>query len=104
MWARGSATCSSPRSRSSGSSRSRETAFFPPPGLARRGVSLFRGALRLIYRVLAGAGGLAHALFVGFVGLGGFLVWGWGGVVWAHVPAAGWGAGVGCGGGGGPLT
>src|SRR2546427_4989948 len=92
MWARGSATCSSPRSRSSGSSRSRETAFFPPPGLARRGISLYRGALRMIYRMLADAVVLAHAPFVGFVVLGGFLVWRRGWLGWGPRPAARLGA------------
>src|SRR2546427_8201262 len=94
MWARGSATCSSPRSRSSGSSRSRETAFFPPPGLARRGISLYRGALRMVYRMLADAVVLAPAPFVGFVGLGGFLVLrlGWPGLAYRAAAVRGAGA------------
>ncbi len=48
----------------------------------------------MIYRMLADAVVLAHALFVGFVVLGGFLVWRWGWLVWAHVPAAVWGAAI----------
>src|SRR5207245_4346602 len=66
----------------------------PPPGLARRGISLYRGTLRMGYRILADTVVLAHVVFVGFVLLGGFLVWRWGWVAWAHVPAAIWGAAI----------
>ena len=58
----------------------------------------------MIYRMLADAVVLAHALFVGFVVLGGFLVWRWGWLVWAHVPAAVWGAAIEYGGWVCPLT
>jgi len=58
----------------------------------------------MIYRMLADAVVLAHALFVGFVVLGGFLVWQWGWLVWAHVPAAVWGAAIEYGGWVCPLT
>ena len=58
----------------------------------------------MLYRMLADAVVLAHALFVGFVVLGGFLVWRWGWLVWAHVPAAVWGAAIEYGGWVCPLT
>ena len=58
----------------------------------------------MIYRMLADAVVLAHALFVGFVVLGGFLVWRWGWLVWAHLPAAVWGAAIEYGGWICPLT
>src|SRR2546426_2019182 len=47
---------------------------------------------------------LGAALFVGFVVLGGFLVWRWGWLVWAHVRAAVWGGAIEYGGGVCPLT
>jgi hypothetical protein len=46
----------------------------------------------MVYRILADAVVLVHLLFVVFVVLGGFLVWRWSRVAWAHVPAAVWGA------------
>ena len=58
----------------------------------------------MMYRMLADAVVLAHALFVGFVVLGGFLVWRWGWLVWAHLPAAVWGAAIEYGGWICPLT
>jgi len=56
------------------------------------------------YRILADTVVLAHVVFVGFVLLGGFLVWRWGWVAWAHVPAAIWGAAIEYGGWVCPLT
>jgi hypothetical protein len=58
----------------------------------------------MAYRVLADLVVLAHALFVAFVVLGGFLVWRWRWVAWAHVPAAVWGAAIEFGGWICPLT
>ena len=46
----------------------------------------------MVYRALADCVVLVHAAFVAFVMLGGFLAWRWRAVVWAHVPAAVWGA------------
>jgi hypothetical protein len=46
----------------------------------------------MVYRALADGVVLLHAAFVAFVMLGGFLAWRWRGVLWAHVPAALWGA------------
>jgi hypothetical protein len=46
----------------------------------------------MTYRLLADLVTLVHFLFVAFVVLGGFLAWRWPAVVWAHVPAALWGA------------
>jgi len=37
---------------------------------------------------------LVHAAFVAFVMLGGFFAWRWRAVLWAHVPAAVWGAAI----------
>ena len=58
----------------------------------------------MAYRILADTVVLAHVLFVGFVVLGGFLVWRWGWMAWAHVPAAVWGAAIEYGGWVCPLT
>ena len=58
----------------------------------------------MLYRVLADAVVLAHTLFVAFVVLGGFLVWRWQWVAWAHLPAAVWGAAIEYGGWVCPLT
>jgi hypothetical protein len=44
------------------------------------------------YHVLADLVLLVHAAFVGFVLLGGLLVWKWRPVAWLHLPAAAWGA------------
>ena len=43
------------------------------------------------YATLADLVVLAHLLFVGFVLLGGILVWRWPRASWAHVPAVIWG-------------
>ena len=48
----------------------------------------------MVYRALADCVVLVHAAFVAFVMLGGFLAWRWRAVVWAHVPAAVWGAAI----------
>lgn len=45
----------------------------------------------MLFRLLANLVVLAHALFVAFVVLGGFLVWRRRWVAWLHVPAAVWG-------------
>jgi hypothetical protein len=58
----------------------------------------------VVYRVLADAVVLGHMLFVGFVVAGGFLAWRWPWVVWAHAPAAAWGAAIEYGGWTCPLT
>src|SRR2546423_14220644 len=58
----------------------------------------------MVYRALADCVVLLHAAFVAFVVLGGFVAWRWRGVVWAHVPAALWGAAIEYGGWGCPLT
>jgi hypothetical protein len=46
----------------------------------------------MLYRLLADAVILAHAAFVAFVVFGGLLVARWPRLMWAHVPAAAWGA------------
>jgi Protein of Unknown function (DUF2784) len=48
----------------------------------------------MLYRALADGVVLLHTAFVAFVMLGGFLAWRWRAVVWAHVPAALWGAAI----------
>lgn len=58
----------------------------------------------MLYRVLADGVVVVHAAFVGFVMLGGFLAWRWRVVVWAHLPAALWGAAIEYGGWICPLT
>ncbi len=58
----------------------------------------------MLYRVLAEGVVLVHAAFVVFVITGGFLAWRWGGLVWAHLPAAVWGAAIEYGGWICPLT
>ena len=47
---------------------------------------------------------LVHLCFVGFVFLGGLLVWRWPGLAWVHAPAALWGATIEWTGGICPLT
>ncbi len=46
----------------------------------------------MVYRVLADAVVVVHALFVVFVVLGGLAVLRWPRLAWAHLPAAAWGA------------
>ena len=58
----------------------------------------------MVYRILADAVVLLHAGFVAFVVAGGFLVWRWRPVVWAHVPCALWGVAIEFGGWICPLT
>src|SRR2546422_4945668 len=48
----------------------------------------------MLYRVLADVVVLLHTAFVVFVVVGGFLVWQWRWVVWAHVPCALWGIAI----------
>lgn len=45
----------------------------------------------MIYRLLANAVVVVHALFIVFVVLGGFLAWRWRWVALAHIPCAVWG-------------
>src|SRR5947199_8454428 len=58
----------------------------------------------MLYRVLADVVVLLHTAFVVFVVAGGFLVWRWRWVVWAHVPCASWGIAIEYGGWVCPLT
>src|SRR5256885_16985921 len=58
----------------------------------------------MLYRVLADVVVLLHTGFVVFVVVGGFLVWRWRWVVWAHVPCALWGIAIEYGGRVCPLT
>src|SRR2546428_7729473 len=58
----------------------------------------------MLYRVLADVVVLLHTGFVVFVVVGGFLVWRWRWVVWAHVPCALWGIAIEYGGRICPLT
>jgi Protein of Unknown function (DUF2784) len=44
------------------------------------------------YRLAADLVVAVHLLFIGFVIGGGFLVWRWRKLAWAHLPAAVWGA------------
>lgn len=46
----------------------------------------------MLFRVLANAVVLAHAAFIVFVVLGGFIALRWRWVAWLHVPAAVWGS------------
>ena len=48
----------------------------------------------MVYRALADCIVLVHAAFVAFVMLGGFFAWRRRAVLWAHVPAAVWGAAI----------
>src|SRR5438034_2240261 len=57
----------------------------------------------MLYRVLADVVVLLHTAFVVFVVVGGFLVWRWRWVVWAHVPCALWGIAIEPGAGAGPV-
>ena len=56
------------------------------------------------YGLFADAVLLAHAAFVAFVVLGGFLVLRWQRVAWVHLPVVAWGAGIEITGGICPLT
>ena len=56
------------------------------------------------YGLLADAVLLAHAAFVAFVVLGGFLVLRWQRLAWVHLPVVAWGAGIEFTGGICPLT
>ena len=47
--------------------------------------------LRVLYRVLANAVVVGHALFILFIVVGGFLAWRWHGVAILHLPCAVWG-------------
>lgn len=58
----------------------------------------------MLYRVLADGVVLAHTAFVAFVVGGGFLVWRWRAIIWAHVPCTLWGAAIEYGGWVCPLT
>jgi hypothetical protein len=46
----------------------------------------------MVYRLTADAVVLLHAAFVAFVVLGGLMVARWPRLMWAHLPAAAWGA------------
>jgi len=46
----------------------------------------------MLYRLTADAVVLLHLGFIVFVICGGFLAWRWPRLIWAHLPAAGWGA------------
>ncbi len=48
----------------------------------------------MLFRLLANLVVLAHALFVAFVVLGGFLAWRRRWVAWLHVPATVWGVAI----------
>jgi hypothetical protein len=48
----------------------------------------------VLYGLLADLVLVAHLAFVGFVVLGGFLVWRWRRLAWIHVPLALWGAAI----------
>ena len=46
----------------------------------------------MIFRLLADVVVIVHFTFIAFVMIGGFLAWRWRRLVWAHLPAALWGA------------
>jgi hypothetical protein len=48
----------------------------------------------VVYRVLADVVVLVHFGFVLFVAVGGLLAWRWPILIWAHVAAVAWGAGI----------
>ena len=58
----------------------------------------------MMYRILADLVVLIHLTFIVFVVVGGFFVWKRPMVIWAHVPAAVWGATLEFAGWGCPLT
>ena len=43
-----------------------------------------------MYGILADATLIVHLMFIGFVTLGGLLVWRWHWLAWAHIPATAW--------------
>ena len=61
----------------------------PRPALAGRGVLLYY--LDVLYRLLANAVALFHALFIVFIVFGGFLAWRWRWIAAIHIPCAVWG-------------
>jgi hypothetical protein len=58
----------------------------------------------VLYRLLADGVVALHAAFVLFIALGGILAWRWPRLLWLHVPAVVWGAGIVLVGYGCPLT
>ena len=48
----------------------------------------------MLYRLLADGVVVLHAAFVLFIALGGILAWRWPRLLWLHVPAVLWGAGI----------
>jgi hypothetical protein len=48
----------------------------------------------MIDRVLADAVVVVHLAFIAFVAIGGLLAWRWPKLLWAHVPAVVWSAGI----------
>ena len=50
--------------------------------------------MRMMYAALADLVVVVHLLFVGFVLLGGVLVWCWPRTAWLHVPAVIWGVAI----------
>lgn len=50
--------------------------------------------MAVTYRVLADAVLVVHLAFILFVAVGGLLAWRWPTLVWVHLPAVAWGAGI----------
>jgi hypothetical protein len=48
----------------------------------------------VVYRLLADGVVLIHFGFIVFIAVGGLLAWRWPRVLWAHVAAVAWGAGI----------
>lgn len=48
----------------------------------------------MLYGLLAGLLVAVHLIFVGFVVLGGVMVWWWPRLAWVHIPAVVWGIGI----------
>src|SRR5213075_2200110 len=79
-----------PRSGSWAPKQARKRQRFPPrPALAGRGGLFYY--LGVLYRLLANAVVVVHALFIVFIVFGGFLAWRWRRVAVLHVPCAVWG-------------